>query len=213
MWFWHTQGKNYRLSNLNSKCAFRIQITHFAVMWKQSLAPSPLSPTACITSQNYNTCVHRMFRNTELLLYLRNQDYMQITGKENEDDKPELWTSRAVQHGYQESYQSDWVGLWNTPWSGPGMPYPITNETKQNMQKQHDINHLFTTSLLHEHPALQYACMNAWMNWMNEWMNWYACLIQSFIPGFWLSLTEELTGNVKSLENYYILKWKVLFVK
>ena len=120
---------------------------------------------------------------------------MQITGKENEDDKPELWTSRVVQHGYQESYQSDWVGLWNTPWSCPGMPYPITNETKQNMQKQHGINHLFTTSLLHEHPALQ-----------------YGCLIQSFIPGFWLSLTEELTGNVKSLENYYILK-SVLFVK
>ena len=38
MWFWRTHGPNYRLSNFNSKCAFRIkiQITHFAVVWKQS---------------------------------------------------------------------------------------------------------------------------------------------------------------------------------
>ena len=38
MWFWRTHGPNYHLSNFNSKCAFRIQIqiTHFAVVWKQS---------------------------------------------------------------------------------------------------------------------------------------------------------------------------------
>ena len=35
---WRTHGQKYRLSNFNSKCAFRIKIqnTHFAVVWKQS---------------------------------------------------------------------------------------------------------------------------------------------------------------------------------
>ena len=33
MWFWRTHGPNYRLSNFNSKCAFQIKITHFAVVW------------------------------------------------------------------------------------------------------------------------------------------------------------------------------------
>ena len=35
---WHTHGPKYRLSNFNSKCAFRIKIqnTHFAIVWKQS---------------------------------------------------------------------------------------------------------------------------------------------------------------------------------
>ena len=39
MWFWRTHGPKYCLSNFNSKCVFRIKIqnTHFAVVWKQSL--------------------------------------------------------------------------------------------------------------------------------------------------------------------------------
>ena len=36
---WHTHSLKYRLLNFNTKCAFRIKIqtTHFAVVWKQSI--------------------------------------------------------------------------------------------------------------------------------------------------------------------------------
>ena len=38
---WRIHGPKYSLSNLNSKCAFQIQIqiTHFALVWKQSNTP------------------------------------------------------------------------------------------------------------------------------------------------------------------------------